>query len=264
MGLTYSAPLLEPFNTTVYVPQRDNKIIPVFKGGRVACDDVDGKSQESVVRFVCTSDTHNQHERFHMPDGDVFIHCGDFSCHETSAHGDVAEFNRWLGTLPHRYKIVVSGNHDCGLTDSADENRRMLSNATYYLQDETVELDNGVRIHGSPWHHQRPFWYKANQFAASSRKLEQQFAQIPEDIDVLVTHVPPTQCELDMVGDDCSVGSVELARHSLQRVKPAVHVFGHNHTYNDPKAGARIVSHETHDTLLINTAQRVVVFDYHR
>ena len=33
------------------------------------------------VRFVCTSDTHNQTDRynFQVPDGDVLIHGGDFT-----------------------------------------------------------------------------------------------------------------------------------------------------------------------------------------
>ena len=33
------------------------------------------------MRFVCTSDTHNQTDKcnFHIPDGDVLIHAGDFT-----------------------------------------------------------------------------------------------------------------------------------------------------------------------------------------
>ena len=35
----------------------------------------------SKLRFVCTSDTHNQTDRynFQIPDGDVLLHAGDFS-----------------------------------------------------------------------------------------------------------------------------------------------------------------------------------------
>ena len=35
----------------------------------------------SKLRFVCTSDTHNQTDgyNFQIPDGDVLLHAGDFS-----------------------------------------------------------------------------------------------------------------------------------------------------------------------------------------
>lgn len=31
------------------------------------------------MRVVCVSDTHGAHEQLDVPDGDVFIHAGDFS-----------------------------------------------------------------------------------------------------------------------------------------------------------------------------------------
>lgn len=39
------------------------------------------REKRRKVRFVCTSDTHNQTHRFkyHLPDGDVLVHAGDFS-----------------------------------------------------------------------------------------------------------------------------------------------------------------------------------------
>uniref|UniRef100_A0A6T9YJL5 Calcineurin-like phosphoesterase domain-containing protein n=1 Tax=Bigelowiella natans TaxID=227086 RepID=A0A6T9YJL5_BIGNA len=65
---------------------------------------------KDYVRFVCISDTHNDHKRIKVPDGDVLLHAGDFTKFGTEK--EIFEFNRWLGTLPHRHKIVVSGNHD--------------------------------------------------------------------------------------------------------------------------------------------------------
>lgn len=49
------------------------------------------------VRFVCMSDTHSliQNIKFDVPDGDVFLHAGDFTkCGEKT---EVEEFNKWLG-----------------------------------------------------------------------------------------------------------------------------------------------------------------------
>ena len=45
-----------------------------------------------------------------IPDGDVLIHAGDFTrCGHLQ---EVKEFNTWLGTLPHKHKIVIAGNHE--------------------------------------------------------------------------------------------------------------------------------------------------------
>ena len=70
--------------------------------------------------MVCISDTHSAVENleipFKIPDGDILIHAGDFT-----NYGEVEkvkEFNTWLGTLPHAYKIVVAGNRDISFDPS--------------------------------------------------------------------------------------------------------------------------------------------------
>ena len=42
-----------------------------------------------------------------IPDGDILIHAGDFSI--SGLVSEVKEFNDWLGTLPHKHKIVIAG-----------------------------------------------------------------------------------------------------------------------------------------------------------
>ena len=45
-----------------------------------------------------------------IPEGDILIHAGDFTrCGNLQ---EVREFNTWLGTLPHKHKIVIAGNHE--------------------------------------------------------------------------------------------------------------------------------------------------------
>lgn len=51
----------------------------------------------SMLRFVCMSDTHSLTSRLQIdiPDGDVFLHAGDFtSC---GSEEEVDEFNTFLG-----------------------------------------------------------------------------------------------------------------------------------------------------------------------
>lgn len=51
---------------------------------------------------------------------------------------------------------------------------------------------------------------------------------IPDDTDILVTHVPPLGYN-DLCGDGLRAGCVELLSTVQQRVKPRYHVFGHIH-----------------------------------
>ena len=63
------------------------------------------------IRVVCIGDTHGQHGKLIVPDGEVLIRAGDFM---TFGDGpkEIVEFNQWLGRQPHRHKVVIAGNHD--------------------------------------------------------------------------------------------------------------------------------------------------------
>lgn len=65
--------------------------------------------------------------------------------------------------------------------------------------------------------------------------LDEAYAQIPEGIDVLITHTPPHGMldESLMYGgverpEPIKIGSTVLAEH-VRRIRPLVHVFGHEH-----------------------------------
>lgn len=48
-----------------------------------------------------------------LPESDVLLHLGDFAVDSNKARkGALVDFDRWLSVQPHRYKIVVRGNHD--------------------------------------------------------------------------------------------------------------------------------------------------------
>jgi predicted phosphohydrolase len=96
---------------------------------------------------VFLSDTHNVEPMVEVPDGDVLIHCGDF----TSGGGlpEVAKFAAWFRALPHRNKVFIAGNHDFAFEKEASLARPLVACATY-LCDETAVVD-GRKIYGSPW-----------------------------------------------------------------------------------------------------------------
>ena len=176
------------------------------------------------------SDTHAQHRRVDIPDGDVLVHAGDIT--RRGGLDDLADFNAWLGTLPHRHKVVIAGNHDWCFVNSRFEARGCLTNATY-LQDEATEID-GVRFWGSPW---QPWFLDWAFNLARGVALQEVWAKIPIDTDVLITHGPPLGI-LDMTTRGEPVGCEDLLAR-IDIVQPALHVFGHIHEGGGMKAHGR-------------------------
>jgi hypothetical protein len=82
---------------------------------------------KQTLRLVLPSDTHALHPEVEVPDGDILIHAGDFTLLSESMD-EVADFNRWLGELRHRYKIVVPGSHE-SFVETDPSGRSLLINA---------------------------------------------------------------------------------------------------------------------------------------
>ena len=171
------------------------------------------------MRIVCISDTHSLHGQFPVPDGDVLVHAGDATRRGTER--ELRDFDRWLGTLPHRHKVVIAGNHDFGFQTQPGASG-WITNA-HYLQDRSVVLE-GVRFYGSPW---QPWFHDWAFNLPRGEELRRVWDRIPAGTDVLLTHGPPHGV-LDRTEEGETVGCEELAR-AVTRVRPRLHVFGHIH-----------------------------------
>lgn len=175
------------------------------------------------MRLVVMSDTHGRPlSKWVVPDGDVFIHCGDFS--KNKKLKSVIDFNASLEKLPHKHKLVVAGNHDWALQLQSEAARDALSAATY-LQDEAVTI-NGVKFYGSPWQPEYRNW--AFNLPRASLELKEKWAQVPEDVDVLITHTPPNTVR-DMVYPRGEQAGCAQLRWRLEYINAILHVFGHVH-----------------------------------
>lgn len=198
------------------------------------------------LKVVMTSDTHEKHRQLIVPNGDIFIHSGDFSegCDSNTVRR-VIDFNNWLGELPHKHKIVVAGNHDFLFEKLPGQAEGLLTNATY-LRDQAVVVE-GLKIYGSPWQPEFGGW--AFNLKRDSIWLKEKWDAIPDDTDILVTHGPPYGIR-DWVGRPGGgverVGDKLLLDRVLQ-VKPLIHVFGHIH------AGAGYETYKN-GTVLVNAA----------
>lgn len=183
-------------------------------------------TQGSFMRLTVISDTHSLHRQIEsIPDGDVLIHAGDSLGVGTLE--ELEDLNDWLGTLPHRHKILIAGNHDWCFQDHPEEARRRVT-AAHYLQDSGVTID-GVHFWGTPWTPQFHDWAFN---LPRGDALAQRWAQIPEHTDVLIVHGPPHGI-LDRVNEHFGGGQVgceALRDRLLARPVPLV-LFGHIHEH---------------------------------
>lgn len=179
-----------------------------------------------TVRVVCISDTHNQQRRLpKLPDGDVLVHAGDFTLKGTQK--EILDFNDWLGEQDHPYKIVVPGNHEFAFQESWWTARAWLSNADYVLKDQGCEV-MGKKLWGSPYTPEFRGWA----FGYGAREGEVRWSQIPEGLDLLITHGPPHTIFDAVLNKQTKAlehyGCPGLLREVV-RAKPKFHVFGHVH-----------------------------------
>ena len=171
------------------------------------------------VRLVVMSDTHGRHRDIEVPDGDLFVHAGDFTYFNGSTHA-IRDFNDWLGHLPHKSKVVIPGNHDSGFIDP--EYRELITEATLLVNEGTVM--EGLKIWGSPV---TPFDWGA--FGPeTSEERECLFSRIPQGTDILITHGPPRGILDKALKQKEPQGCGQLLA-AVRRVRPRLHIFGHIH-----------------------------------
>ncbi|SPQ23751.1 031c68b4-9375-49ab-9189-0b415b5ab89a [Thermothielavioides terrestris] len=187
------------------------------------------------IRVVCLSDTHGRTALppaaaagGGVPAGDLLVHCGDLTDGGTAA--EIQAQIDWLRALPHRWKVVVGGNHDVWLDAAV---RGQLGekegggvvvdfSGVEYLCDRAVELEfeGGRRLNVYGWG--AVPWCGEGFAYQYEREKHPWEGRIPEETDVLVTHTPPRH-HLDL-GLGCA-GLLD----EVWRVKPKLHVFGHVH-----------------------------------
>lgn len=173
------------------------------------------------MKIICTSDTHGYHGRIEIPEGDILIHAGDLT-----GRGELWQtrnFLDWFSKQPHKHKIFIAGNHDYLFENKPEIARSLIPPGVVYLQDSMVEAD-GLKIYGAPWQPEFLNWA----FNIERGLLWKKWKKIPEGIDILVTHGPPSDDLGGILEYGEEVGDEELLER-IKVVKPKLHVSGHIH-----------------------------------
>ena len=189
------------------------------------------------MKAVVLSDNHTNYD-FETPEGDILIHCGDFTFHGNPK--EMEKFKNYLKKQPHEHKLFIFGNHE-----------KVEKEITYwreYLEDGTGakcihEKAYGIgdlNFFGSSYTPQFMNWG----FMQDEETRERYWENMIEGMDVLVTHGPPMGI-MGKIEDGTEIGC-EYLRKFVDRVKPKYHFFGHNH------AGAGVTSRN--GTLFVNAA----------
>jgi len=171
---------------------------------------------------------HERHEDIDVPDGDLLLITGDLllmdkGIIENKGIEAMKKVNNWLGKLPHKYKVLIAGNHDITMKQlGPDGVRKLISNGIYLENSATQVFDK--TIYGCPCSIKGISPNRAWQFKRTDSELQDMINQIPENTDILLTHGMPRG-----FGDKKNIGCDYLLKR-VQQIKPKYHVFGHLHS----------------------------------
>lgn len=184
------------------------------------------------MKIVHISDTHRS--RFDdVPKGDVLVHTGDYSLlskHSTLPQQleELREFNFFLDNVKKKFSkiLFVPGNHDLIFEQQEQIARGVLTSATVLI-DESIEIDGKV-FYGTPSQPKFCNWA----FNHNANERIKKFNQIPDNVNVLLTHCPAYKM-LDLVNNtysnDGHVGCKVLANRINELKSLELHCCGHIH-----------------------------------
>jgi hypothetical protein len=187
-----------------------------------------------MTRIVAISDTHQLHSQVTVPEGDILVHCGDFTNRGTEAA--IESFLTWFVAHPHEHKVFIPGNHEEGLEKGASRIRCMAlvqkyldANPNLIYLENTWEYVNGIKFYGSP---NTPWFHDWAWNVHRGPALAAVWAKIPDDVEVLITHGPAYGI-LDLVNDftarDPHQGCADLLERINNLKDLKLHLSGHLH-----------------------------------
>lgn len=191
------------------------------------------------MELICISDTHGDHEKLIVPEGDILIHAGDIT--ENGTRREVMSFLQWFSLQPHPHKIFIAGNHDFYLEKlSVESLKKIIPENVFYLNESQIEIE-GILFWGSPIIPGNDLWAFSE---TMETKLREHWEKIPPAVDILITHSPPYGI-LDQTNDKKLLGC-KILREIVAKIAPKYHIFGHLHdNYGVVKNGGTIFINAT-------------------
>lgn len=173
---------------------------------------------------------------------ELLLICGDIvnlKCqqyHQSCKKWYIKNFKPWIEGLPCEKVLFIPGNHECGVEGHEIEYRNMFPHsykATILIHEEYEYLSNEGKIYkifGTPYCKIFGNWA----YMRDNDTLKEKFSEIPEELDILMTHDAPYGCN-DVCVDSTSwntfehLGNIPLREIVLEK-KPKLLLHGHLHS----------------------------------
>lgn len=188
-----------------------------------------------MTTIASTSDIHGN-LGFHVPKSDILTISGDicsaFDSHSPTfqLHWLKGKFIPWCSELIEKntvkHVVFIAGNHDFVLDrvrkGDNDAFKIKWPDNVHYLYQSGVEID-GIKIFGTPW----TTIFGNFVFMQDERVLNNYFREIPEGLDILLSHSPVYGFN-DKPNQE-NLGSKSL-RENVKRAMPKKVIVGHIHS----------------------------------
>lgn len=205
------------------------------------------------MKICHISDSHGAkfHTKLQIPSVDVLVHTGDIGGRTNLL--ELTQFLEWFSVQPADKKIFIAGNHDLILDkDFINKQKYKIDSVAFMLlwqshldalelikRYDVIYLNNkdyvykGVKFFGSPYtpSFHRDYWaFNADR----GQEIKQQWAKIPSDVNILLTH-GPCMGILDNLKElsrpeETNVGCQDLLNVIKKRLfNLKLHCFGHIH-----------------------------------
>ena len=176
-----------------------------------------GEHSSKYVTILHISDIfENDYEVFDTLEADLLIFTGNYArMVEDNYKEKLKDLNNFIAKINCKHKLYVCGNEEEYLGQLQNEELQSLLPNCILLHEKLFEY-KGIRIYGLPHMDFGPF-------SVSDETMIEKLNDIPDNTDILVTHVPP-QSILDL-----NMGHSALLNFFKQQIKPNIklHCFGH-------------------------------------
>ncbi len=186
------------------------------------------------IKVTSIADLHGFLPDYSNYKSDIFCICGDLS--PLNLQNDVPlmymwiekRFIPWVNNLPCDKVFLVAGNHD--IIFSRENGKEIfMGTKVFYAEDDCYEYDDKI-IYGTPWCRIFGNW----SFMLTSEGLKEKYSQIPENVDLLLTHdVPFNRNDICLEpiweSENEHIGNIPLLEE-VELKKPKHHCVGHLHS----------------------------------
>ena len=135
------------------------------------------------MKVVVISDTHWMYPEIQIPECDLLLHAGDL---EIKNFKEGVHFSSWWNNIEAKVKVVTPGNHDFLFERDLETAIGYLDN-TYVLINESIVLDNGLVISGTPY---TPRFMKWAFMVDDDGNADRYFGCISPETDIILSHGP--------------------------------------------------------------------------